>query len=373
MSNLDRKNKRYERRKAERDKKKSDFLNSLPSYDEVFTIDNLLKSSRSCCSGVRWKRSIQAWEANVFTNVAKLHDELMNGTYKSKGFHEFNIHERGKYRHIRAVDISERVVQRCLCDNYYVPLLSHYLIYDNGASLKYKGTDFALNRITAHLQQYYRQNGNEGYIVLYDFENYFGNIDHDILYSKIDPLIVDERIRKLVHHFIDNFGDCGLGLGSQVSQVSAVFFPTELDLEFKKRGFKYYGRYMDDGYIIVRTREEAKLCKKILYEKCAKLNIVINQTKIGIHKIGKTFTWLKKRIFLTETGEVVMRVTHKSMIRTYRKMRKLAKKGLKYIDALNCLKSKIGSMKRYKAYCFIQRMYRLFNELYIYSWIRITS
>lgn len=45
-------------------------------------------------------------------NIARTHRELMDGTWKTKGFFAFDLMERGKLRHIRSVHIAERVVQR---------------------------------------------------------------------------------------------------------------------------------------------------------------------------------------------------------------------------------------------------------------------
>lgn len=46
-------------------------------------------------------------------------------------------------RHIRSIHISERVVQRTLCDKVINPTLKPSFIYDNGASTENKGIDFA--------------------------------------------------------------------------------------------------------------------------------------------------------------------------------------------------------------------------------------
>lgn len=54
-------------------------------------------------------------------------------------------------RHIRSIHISERVVQRTLCDKVINPTLKPSFIYDNGASTENKGIDFALNRLSCHL------------------------------------------------------------------------------------------------------------------------------------------------------------------------------------------------------------------------------
>ena len=41
MSSLSRREKRYLRRKVRRELKKQEFLKTMPSYDEIFTFENL--------------------------------------------------------------------------------------------------------------------------------------------------------------------------------------------------------------------------------------------------------------------------------------------------------------------------------------------
>ena len=62
-----------------------------------------------------------------------------------------------------------------------------YLIYDNSASIKGKGIDFARKRLLVHLRKYYHQHGsNDGYILLIDFSKYYDNIQHEKLIEQFE-------------------------------------------------------------------------------------------------------------------------------------------------------------------------------------------
>lgn len=87
----------------------------------------------------------------------------------------------GKTRHIKSLHISDRVLQRALCDYILAPATERYLIYDNAASVKGKGIEFSRKRLQAHLERYYRQYGREGYVLQIDFSKYFDNIRHDVV------------------------------------------------------------------------------------------------------------------------------------------------------------------------------------------------
>lgn len=376
MTSTERKQARYERRKTKRESKKMKFIKSLGTYEEVFSYSNLFNSFRYCKQGVRWKASIQSYEINLPVNTFEIYNKLKKFKWKSKGFNTFKICERGKMREIKSVHISERCIQRCLCDNYLVPLLSHNLIYDNGASLKNKGTSFTMNRLKKHLHRYYNYNGNDGYILTFDFSNYFGNINHEKLFETTDKLILDENIRKLYHQLIEAF-DSGIGLGSQVSQISAVAFPNKLDHYFKdKLGVRYYARFMDDGYIIEKDINKINEYKNILYEICNELDIKINPKKIKVSKLSHTFTFLKKRFLLTKTGQIVIKLSRKNIIATKRRLKKMKEKitsgktNFKKVE--NSYKSWKGSNEKYKSYHAMKRMDEYFNNLFIQektSWI----
>lgn len=326
MTNQERKEKRYQRRKKKRQENKKQFLCQMPTYEQIFTFENLWTSFWLCRKEVGWKPSIQIYQQNLSTELVKLlHDLYSPQGFISRGFIEFDLCERGKMRHIKSVDIRERVVQRCFCDYYLVPLLTRNLIYDNGASLKNKGITFSLKRLQKHLELYYKKyNTNEGYILLFDFSNFFGNIDHIKLYEIVDPLIQDEKCKKLYHHLIDAFGDVGLGLGSQVSQISAVAFPNKIDqILANYPGAESNARYMDDGYVILHTKKDAIECMNLLLSESNKLNIILNLKKIKICKINRSFIYLKKRFFLNKDGQVIIRLNRDNIYKHRRRIKKL--------------------------------------------------
>ena len=139
MNSTERHERRYQRRRAARFAKRSQLAAEYGDFESVFSFDHLYTAYRASAKAVGWKASTQRYKASALPNVYRTHRELLAGTFKSRGFFEFDIVERGKPRHIRSVHITERVVQRCLCDFSLVPMLSRSFIYDNGASLKGKG------------------------------------------------------------------------------------------------------------------------------------------------------------------------------------------------------------------------------------------
>ena len=315
MTSIERKEARYKRRKAAREAAKLAKYGEFDNYEAVFSYEHLYRSYQHCRKGVAWKASVQKYITQAPLNVHKAYMSLMKERYKSPGFYEFDLYERGKKRHIRSTVIAERVVQHCLCDYAIVPMVSRTFIYDNGASMKRRGYDFAVRRITQHLHEHYRKYGQEGYVLLFDFSKFFDNVSHEV---------VKGIFRKEFNHLIDVFGDKGLGLGSQISQVMALASANRLDHYVKEMlRIHAYGRYMDDGYLIHQSKEYLHECLAKIQVICDELGITLNRKKTQIVKLSHGFTWLKVRFFLTSKGKVIKRIHRSSVTRMRRRFKKL--------------------------------------------------
>lgn len=370
MTSEERREARYQRRKAEREAKKQDRNENCGCFEAVFSYDNMYDAYKQTRKGVLWKSSVQTYKANALANVYKTRVELLSGRYKSRGFTEFDLVERGKPRHIKSVHISERVVQRCLCDNCLTPLLSSSFIHDNGASLKGKGIDFALDRLERHLHEHYRRHGTEGYALLFDFSKYFDTARHKPIFDEYRRCIRDERLIAQAEYFVDRFGPEGLGLGSQVSQISALALPNSLDHHIKEKlHIRHYARYMDDGYLLHESKEYLRRCMEDIHERCAALGIALHPTKTRIVKLSRGFTFLKTRFFLTDSGKVVRKIDPGSVARMRRKLKKFREwvdRGkMAMEDVATSYQSWRGYAKRFDAYRTLKSMDALYSELFI--------
>lgn len=323
MNSIERHQIRYERRKKKR------FLKQVVNnytYEQVFSYSNLYNSYLKCLKNVKWKGTVQKYHQLSLAEVPKLRYELINKTIRTGNFYKFDICERGKIRHIQSVGIKERVLQKCLCDNYLVPMLSKNIIYDNSACQKGKGYHFAVNRIKRHLVDYFRKyNTNEGYVLRFDFSKYFDNISHSMLKATLKEVLLDNDLYNLTCKLIDDFdGDYGIGLGSQISQICALWYPRELDNKLiSVKGAHSYSRYMDDGIIISNNYDTLVKCKNIIENICDKLEIKINSKKTIITKLSKGFTFIKARYTLLSNGKVIIKHNKNNITKNRRKLKRL--------------------------------------------------
>lgn len=285
--------------------------------EELFKPERMLAAMRECEKGVRWKASVQHYEMNTLRWAGSSRREVLNGTYRSRGFKRFDVVERGKTRHIQSVHISDRAVQKVFCTHMLIPQLYPRLIYDNSASQKGKGTEFALKRLVEHLRWHYARYGKDGVIVLMDLHGYFDSIPHAGAIEILTELEEDPRTRRYIADFINSFpGDTGLGLGSELCQIAAVSYPNEIDKLVKERlRVHCYGRYMDDSYIIHPERAYAERCLEEIRQALTARGIALNEKKTTIRSLHDDFVFLKKRVHITETGRIVLRITRANIRR----------------------------------------------------------
>lgn len=381
MTSEERREARYQRRVQKRQARRPALSKSCGDFEDVFSYDNLYQSGHICCRGVAWKSSTQMYRFNLVMNTAATRRALLNGTYKSRGFIEFDLYDRGKMRHIRSIHISERVVQRTLCDKAVNPCLKPSFIYDNGASTQNKGITFALNRLTCHLQRHYRKHGNEGYVLLFDFSDYFAKAQHWPVRMELERRIHDERTRALANECLDNFGPIGYGLGSQISQTAALMLPNRLDHFIKEQlQIKGYARYMDDGYLIHPSKAYLQKCLASMKEICDSLGIILNTKKTKIKRLTDGFKFLQVRFKLLETGKVLRKMSYESIKKMRRKLKKFRRwnaegrtviiggkeihKEFPLSDICKAYESWRGHMRHGNSFHAIQRMDSYFKRLF---------
>lgn len=330
---------------------------------EIFDGNSLYDSFKRAKQGSDWKPQVQKFEMTYLLELSRIQSDLKNKTYQFLPATNFIINERGKTRCISGEQVPDRIVKHSLCDEILTPNIRKYLIYDNGASLTGRGIDFTRRRLLVHLRKYYAQHqSNDGYILLIDFSKYYDNIRHDILMeqfkaitdnehalwllekildrSKVDVSYMSDEeyavcmttvFNSLVHDKIDRklltgekFMAKHLNIGDQVAQVAGIAYPMEIDNYIKiVRGIKFYGRYMDDSYVISDSKEKLQEIISEIVTIAARIGITVNTNKTRICKLSDYWRFLQVQYSLTDTGRVIQKINPKRLTCMRRKMKKL--------------------------------------------------
>ena len=176
------------------------------------------------------------------------------------------------------------------------PVFEPAFIYDSYSCRKGKGTLFGIERLEHHIRSCSGNHHKECWVLKLDIKGYFMAIDRGVLYGlimrRLNRLLSEGRLPEgfdidtvlfLLHKvvFLDptkgcrikgSLKDwrglpdskslfhappgCGLPIGNLTSQLFSNIYLNELD-QFCKRelGFRHYGRYVDDFYLVDDSKE----------------------------------------------------------------------------------------------------------------------
>jgi len=255
----------------------------------------------------------------------------------------------------------------------------------------------------------YREFGSDAYILFGDFKKFYDNIIHEIVKKMLLDLVDDDEFvswlldiifdsfkidvsymtdeeyyaclsnvfdklayRKTIpKEFLtgEKFMAKSVNIGDQISQIIGIYYPHRIDTYVKfVRSQKYYGRYMDDWYLVCKTKEElidiyCNICQIV-----EDLGIHINTKKTRIVKLCSSYKFLQVIYDLKDDGKLYKKLNPDRVVSFRRKLKKLAVKVLEgsstYENVENTFKSWMGSY--YKLLTKIQRknLIKLYEDLF---------
>lgn len=304
------------------------------TFDEMCEFEVLYEAFKQARKGKRSKYSEAQYEANVLQLTERLSYILKTRKYVPSKFENFYVREP-KLRLVQAPAFVDKVVQHALVDNILYEAITHSFIQDNYASQKHKGTHYGLSRLRLAMLSYFRHNKgvdeedrrkqglpprpmsewnySDGWVLKCDVRKFFASIDHDLVKEKLRKKVIDDRVYELMCTYIDSTD--GLPLGYQTSQLLALLFLDEFDHFVKERlRIRYYGRYMDDFYLIHEDKEHLKYCLKEIRAYLDDLRLELNE-KTAIFPLRNGIDFLGFHTYLAETGKVVMKLRRSSIQR----------------------------------------------------------
>lgn len=299
------------------------------TLEELTTLEKLNNAFNDCAKVSFWKEPTQRYRTNLLINNLKLQEDLRSGKYEISPTTNFTINERGKKRGIKAPALRDRVIQKVLCQQIFIPQLTKSLVYDNYASLKGRGTAFARKRIDVFLHRFMCHYGADGYILQIDIKKYFDNIDHETLKDMLHKKLHEpDDVMRLIDYIVDTSsdGNKGLNLGAEAPQIFAIYYLAGLDNYIKSvKGVKYYGRYMDDIFIFSESKKYLKTLLQDIKEQLGNVKLEINERKTHITPLRHGFTFLQVKYNIVGQ-KVIKRPTRAKIIRERRRLKKFKNK-----------------------------------------------
>lgn len=272
-------------------------------------------NKRNTASQIRFERSLSS-------NLIKLYDEVTTRSYRPGRSMCFIIHDPVQ-REVFAAPFRDRIIHHYLYEKLE-PIFEPTFIYDTYSCRKGKGTLFGIERLEHHIRSCSDNYHNDCFVLKLDIEGYFMKIDRSILFSmvmeRIDRLRFAGRLPEGFDYetvafllekviFLDptkgcrvkgSMSDwdklprskslfhsepgCGLPIGNLTSQMFSNIYLNELDQYVKRDlGFRHYGRYVDDSYIVGESLEKLLSAVPFISDfLSSRLHLRLNANKIKL-------------------------------------------------------------------------------------------
>ena len=297
------------------------LVKHLP-YDDTLLTD-LFRAYYDARRNKRNTRSQLRFELNLETNLIHLYHDLRSRKYRPSPSICFVIEDSVK-REVFASEFRDRVVHH-LYWNYVADLFDRLFIYDSYSCRKGKGTLKGIERLEHHIRSVSDNYTREAWVLQLDIQGYFMHIRRDMLYDMVvevlqrygmtDPLLMYLTEVIIKKDPLDGCRYCGsprdwdglpdskclskqpagvgLPIGDLTSQLFSNIFLNRLDrFVHYELGFRHYGRYVDDFWLIdtskERLREAVGRIALFLYS----MGMTLHPKKIRLHPCTERVAFL---------------------------------------------------------------------------------
>lgn len=251
----------------------------------MITLEQVIDAYMDCRRHKRSTVNQIDFERNLISNCVELWEDINNGTYypgKSIAF----IVKEPKPREIFAATFRDRIVHHIIM-NRLESLFEKEFIDSSFNCRKKKGILYGVKQLHEDIRKCSNDYTENCYVVKFDLQGFFLSINKQILWNKVEKFIQEQyngddkedilRLSRIVIMHCpekncirrsrledwnlipkskslfcvgDNFG---LPIGNLTSQIFANFYLNSFD-HFVVSNFQYYGRYVDDFYIITKHK-----------------------------------------------------------------------------------------------------------------------
>jgi group II intron reverse transcriptase/maturase len=237
---------------------------------------------------------IGEFKKRLASNLANLSLELRTGQYRPLPLLKFLVAKRdGSPRALTVPAVRDRVAQAAVL-NVVERLFEEEFEDVSFAYRKGRSVKKAACRIRDLREQGYC------YVLEADIDSYFESIDHEILFPRVEEVVQDEDILRLIRIWVKAevydgrtifTMDRGLPQGSVISPILANLFLDDFDEAMLAEGHKIV-RYADDFIILTKHRSHAEAALELTEDVLSQLQLALDVEDTRITEFSQGFKFL---------------------------------------------------------------------------------
>ena len=205
-------------------------------------------------------QSIEAFESNCATNLARLVEEIRTDSYCPRPIRRTYIDKPGskEKRPLGIPTVRDRVTQTAVC-MVIEPILEREFVEHSYGFRPKRGCKAALREVVRLLKAGYT------HVVDADIKAYFDSIPREPLMAEVRKYIADGRVLELIEAYLKQeileelklwMPEAGTPQGAVLSPLLANLYLHPVDVAMAQAGYQMI-RYADDFVILCRSREDA--------------------------------------------------------------------------------------------------------------------
>lgn len=248
--------------------KTSDIISSIIEYENIsHSIDVVLRGSYR--KKTRIGRYILKNRDKV---IHKIQEDISSGTFCIKGFREMTVKERGKERHIQAINIYERIGCNAIMHVVENLIFKRY-IRTTAASIKNRGMHDLKEYIQRDLE--IDPEGTK-YCYKFDIKKFYESIDQEFMMYALRRMFKDKRLLSLFEKFTKML-PTGISIGLRSSQAFGnILLSMFIDHYLKDQlGVKHFYRYCDDGIVLSGDKKVLWRIRNIIHGRAEMMHLSV--------------------------------------------------------------------------------------------------
>ena len=289
-------------------------------YDKLYQPDALNRAFNRAMNGHRDEIEHAMFEANKIEVINYIESELRARTYTPQPLRLFEVFEP-KRRFVQAPSVMDKIIQNVLVDEILYDTLTIPFIRDSYSGVKGSGTHDGLNRLKRFMSESWRAYYADCYVLKGDIHHFFDSINQNDVMDRASRYIPDEDVMDLLWRYV-KLCPHGLPLGLRTSQPLANLELCWMDHLIKEKyRCKWYGRYMDDFYVIHPNKQFLKQLRRDLEAELAVIGLELNN-KTQIFPVRHGIDFLGFRTYMSDSGKIIRQLRRQNKKNIVRKIKR---------------------------------------------------